>query len=217
MFQFICLSDCYVSGQVCEFWKCGGCKLRSIVRDTDFWDAMATEERLKVVNSILSCCTLKGSYVEESRIIVHDNDVCLAIVVEQVSGYLLPWSLWQKGWYHRLCMVLSVFARGRACCDHVFDLFADTRPPNWLTGSFATFADSLVARVDFIQHVQTKGWGNEPWVFYQESSLERNKSSLWPICINFWVQLWLVRPSFGAELLQFLAHFIVLLVKSYLF
>ena len=40
--------------------------------------------------------------------------------------------------------------------DHLFYLFANTRPPNWLTGSIATFANPLVTCVDFIQRVQTK-------------------------------------------------------------
>ena len=83
-----------------------------------------------MIDGVLSRRTFKGSYFEESLIIVHNNDVCFATVVEQVGGYLLPWSFWQRSWYHWLCMVFSVFATGRACCDHVLYLVAKTRPPN---------------------------------------------------------------------------------------
>ena len=103
---------------------------------------------------------------------------------------------------HGLCGVSGLFATGRACCDHVFYLFANTRPPNWLTGSIATFANPLVTCVDFIQRVQTKRWRNDKsLVFHQETSLERNTSSFWPKGLKCWVQFWLVRPSFSAEFL----------------
>ena len=158
-----------------------------------------------------------GGYFEDSHIIVHNHDVCLGIVLEQVGGYLLPWSLWQRSWYHGICMVLSVFATGRASCDHVFSLFAETRPPYWIMDYFATFADSLVTCMDFIQYIQAKGWGNvKSWVFPEETSLEHNRSSFWPKGNKCWVQLWVVRPSFSTELLQFSPHVIILLVKTYL-
>ena len=57
---------------------------------------MAAEERLEVVDCVFSGRTFKGSYFEESRIIVHNNDVSFATVVEQVGGYFLPCSFWQK-------------------------------------------------------------------------------------------------------------------------
>ena len=166
---------------------------------------------------VFSRRTFKEIYFEESRIILYNNDVRFATVVEQVGGYFLPWSFCQRSCYHGLCVVFSVFATGWACCDHLFYLFANTRPPHWLTGSIATFANPLVTCVDWIQHVQTKRWRNDKsWVFHQETSLERNTSSFWPKGLKCWVPFWLVRPSFSAEFLQFSAHFIILLVKSYL-
>lgn len=97
--------------------------------------------------------------------------VALVILTEE----LLSWAL--RGF--------SVFATGRACCDHVFHLFAKTRPPNWLTVSFVTFADSLVTCMDFIQCVQMKGWRNDKSrVFYQETSLECNRGLFWPKALS---------------------------------
>ena len=146
--------------------------------------------------------TFKGSYFQESRIIVHSNDVRFATVVEQVGGYFLLWSFWQRRWYHALRVIFSVFPTGRACCDHVFYFFANTRPPNWLTGSITTFSSPLVTCVDFIQRVQTKRWRDDnSWAFHQETSLERNTSSFWPKDLKCWVQFWLVRPSLSADFL----------------
>ena len=51
---------------------------------------------LKVVDGVFSRRTFKGSYFEESRIIVRNNDVRFTTVVEQVGGYFLPWSFWQR-------------------------------------------------------------------------------------------------------------------------
>ena len=91
---------------------------------------MAAEERLLVAGGVFSRRTFKGSYFEESRIILCNNDVRFATVVEQVGGYFLPLSFWQRRWCYELCVFFSVFATGWASCDHVLYLFANTRPTN---------------------------------------------------------------------------------------
>ena len=83
-----------------------------------------------MVDGVFSFRTFKESYFEESRIIVVNNDVRFATVVEQVGGYFLPWSFSQRSWYHELCVFFPVFATGWARCDHFLYLFANTRPPN---------------------------------------------------------------------------------------
>mgnify|MGYP000332635868 CR=1 FL=1 len=91
---------------------------------------MAAEERLLVAGGVFSRRTFKGSYFEESRIILCNNDVRFATVVEQVGGYFLPLSFWQRRWCYELCVSFSVFATGWASCDHVLYLIANARPTN---------------------------------------------------------------------------------------
>ena len=102
----------------------------SVVGKSDFWNAMAAEERLYVVDGVFSRRTFKESYFEESGIIVQNNDARFSVVVEKIGGYFLPWFFWQRSWYHGLRLFFSVFARVWACCDRIFYLFANTRPPN---------------------------------------------------------------------------------------
>ena len=74
-------------------------------------------------------------------------------MVKKVNAYLLPWSLWKCRWHHWFSMVSFLFA---ACCargNHIFDLLAKTWPPYRVTGSFTTFADSLVSCMNLIQDV----------------------------------------------------------------
>ena len=86
---------------------------------------------------------LRGSISKNLGIIVYNNDVRFATVVEQVGGYFLPWSFWQRSCYHGLCVVFSVFAAVWACCGHLFYLFANTRPPKWLHGFYCDICESL--------------------------------------------------------------------------
>ena len=58
-----------------------------------------------MADSVFSRRTFKGSYFEESRIIVRNIDVRFTTVVEQVGGYFLPWSFWQRSW----CIMGSVW------------------------------------------------------------------------------------------------------------
>ena len=117
---------------------------------------MSGENTFGIHNDFIGSCTIELGNLNEMRVVINNEKICVLFPFEQVCPDFLPQKFRQTRWYQWFKPLGLYFTTLCATLHHLLELFGKSWPPYGLSSMFTTFCYSPVSSVNSVQHFKSE-------------------------------------------------------------